>query len=282
MAPPRILIAGCGYTGIALGRRLLGEGWRVWGLRRSVVGTARLRESKITPVTADLSDPHTLRKLPAVDYVVAAQAPGRDGLARHIYVDGTRHLIAAVAAHPPTRLLSISSTNVYGHSAGEWVDEDTPPDPRSDRSRVLLEMEQTALSAPFPAIVLRLGGIYGPGRDRTTLLRDNAPALAAAGYLNHIHLDDAVGMMHYLLQRGQPGQVYLGVDDEPVERRVFYAWLAQQAGLPLPELATAPPSQTDTSKRCSNKKITALGYRLRYPTYRTGFPSVLGRHGLPD
>ncbi len=228
----------------------------------------------VEPLAADLMQPTTLTSLPMVDAVIACQAPGRGDDGRATYVEGTRNLVEAMKSHPPRRFVFVSSTSVYGHTGGEWVDETTPPNASSARARVLLDAEAAALAAPWPTMIVRLAGLYGPGRDRTELLRTGRVSPADAGYVNHIRVDDAAGIIALVLERGEPGQIYLGVDEQPVERSVCYAWVAQRAGIVPP--ATAARTQPEQgSKRCSNRKVAALGYRYRYPDYRAGFGELI-------
>src|SRR5688572_28639829 len=160
-----ILIAGCGYVGTALGLRLATAGHVVWGMRRS----AAEPPPSIRYLAADLTAPQTLQDLPPrLDAVFYTAAPhGADEAAyRAIYVDGLRHLLEALARQhqSPQRVFFTSSTAVYAQSAGEWVDETSPTDSWHFTGSRVLEGERLLLDGPFPATVLRLGGIYGPGR----------------------------------------------------------------------------------------------------------------------
>ncbi len=271
-----ILIAGCGYVGLALSRHFSAQGTTVLGLRRSAAKAGELRAAGADPVIADLTDPATLTSLPAADYVVACQAPGRGPSVnyRATYLEGTRNLVRAMAARPPKRMVVISSTRVYGDAEGGWVDEATPAHPASEEGRILLEAEAVALAAPFPVIVLRLGGIYGPGKDRLSILRSGGPP-DLTGYINQVHVDDVVGMIVCLFARGTPGDVYLGVDDAPALKADCYAWVAERAGIAWLPASRPAPGATE-GKRCSNRKIRALGYAFCFPDYRAGFSSVLG------
>jgi nucleoside-diphosphate-sugar epimerase len=272
----RLLIAGCGYVGLALSRAVSREGWTVWGLRRDPGSIRQLEEAGARPLIADLTQPVTLAALPAAEYVVAAHAPGRrTERYRATYLEGTQHLLAALTRQPPKRFVGISSTRVYGQTQGEWVDETSPTQPFDEEGRVLLEMESAILAAPFPSIVLRLAGIYGPGRDPLRRVREGRVSARDPGYLNHIHVEDVVGIICLLLERGAPREIYLGVDEEPVVRAQLYAWMAQRTGEPLPEPGPGPSGRTIGNKRCRNATLKALGYVWRYPTYREGLPTLM-------
>lgn len=272
----RLLIAGCGYVGLALSRHLAKQGWSVWGLRRSESARDELERAGVTPIMADLTRPQSLCDLPVVDYVVSCQAPGRsEQNYRSTYLDGARNLIEAIRTKAPQKFLWLSSTSVYGQSSDEWVSEETTPEPASEHARILLEAESVVLHSSFQSLVVRLGGVYGPGRERTPLLQNGTVSVNDPGYMNHIHVDDVVRLIQFLLEGGTAGEIYLGVDDEPVLRSEFYRWLAKKADLELPASRARVPARSVTSKRCSNQKIKSLGFVFKYPTYREGFSHVV-------
>jgi nucleoside-diphosphate-sugar epimerase len=277
-----ILIAGCGYVGTALGLRLTAAGHVVWGIRRSAEGLA----SRIRLLAADLTAPETLQDLPpALDVVFYTAAPnGSDEAAyRAVYVDGLRHLLEALVRQhqSPRRILLTSSTAVYAQSTGEWVDEASPTEPQHFTGRRVLEGERLLLDGPFPATVLRLGGIYGPGR--TSLIGRVRQGLATCRdgpplYTNRIHRDDCAGALQHLMALPQPDSRYIGVDHEPADYCDVLRWLAAQLGAPPPPVETATNPDTRrhrTNKRCRNTKLVASGYVFRYPTFRAGYVALL-------
>ena len=277
----RILIAGCGYVGRALGERLASEGHTVFGARRN----PQTLPPKIRLVTLDLSKPISPDELPPdLDFVFYTASAGgfaggySEDAYRTAYVEGPRNLLSALETQDVRRVLFTSSTGVYGQRDGEWVDEGSPTEPESSSGRTLLEGEQVFLEGPFPIVVLRLGGIYGPGRTRSLERAlqgedDGEPAV----YSNRIHRDDCAGALRHLMLLEEPEQVYLGVDHEPTDRRTVAGWLE---GRLSPETSRADgPSGTPrrrTNKRCSNARLVASGYRFLYPTFREGFAALLG------
>ena len=163
----RVLIAGCGYVGSALGRSLAGDGNTVFGVRRHPAGLP----DPIEPVAADLAVPATLQAIPKdLQQIVYAVSPGgaEDLLYRTAYVDGLRNLLDLLRERDehPTRIVFVSSTAVYGQSDAEWVDETTDGAPTHWSGKRLLEAEALLRDSEFPGTVLRLGGIYGPRRTR--------------------------------------------------------------------------------------------------------------------
>lgn len=265
--------------GSELGWRLVGAGHVVWGMRRRPEGLP----DGLLPLAADLADPASLAGLPeSLDWVVyAASADGFDDDAyRAAYVDGPRNLLAALVGQGqrPRRLLFVSSTGVYGQQDGEWVDETSPTEPVGFSGRRLLEGEALVGAAPFPTVVLRLAGIYGPGR---TMLLDRVVAGEATcveappQYSNLIHRDDCAGAIAHLLALNAAGPLYLGADHEPAERCALLRWLAAAAGAPAPQVLPSGSSRTRRArrgnKRCRNTRLLESGYRFRYPSFREGF-----------
>lgn len=281
----RVLIAGCGRLGIALGAQLRAREDEVFGLRRA--GGAL--PHGIQPLQGDLVRADGIGDLPpGLDAVVyTAAAVGSDEASyRRAYVDGPRNLLAALEAQrqDPRRLVFVSSTAVYGQQGGEWVDEASPTEPASFRGRILLEGERLFASGPVPSVAARLAGIYGPGRTwlidavragRISPRREDPPV-----YTNRMHEADCAGMLAHLLALESPDPVYLGVDDEPAPRSEVAAWIAEQLGLDLSDVAPTP-AHRDGNKRCSNARLKASGYRLRYPTFREGYAELLGGADSP-
>ena len=279
----RVLIAGCGYVGCALGTLLASEGHTVFGLRRD---PASIPDS-IRPVAADLSVPITPETLPEeLDYVFyTASASGSDDTAyRRAYVDGPRNLIEALSVQRRNirRLLFTSSTGVYAQTNGEWVDETSPTEPETHPGRRLLEGERTVMEGLFPATVVRLAGIYGPGRARSigralgTPLEDGPPV-----YTNRIHRDDCAGALRHLMLLPELAPLYLAADHEPADRRTVAEWLSARLGRPLSGASSSGARRANrhanqrTNKRCSNARLVASGYEFRYPTFREGFAGLI-------
>jgi nucleoside-diphosphate-sugar epimerase len=277
-----ILIAGCGYVGTALGMRLAAAGHVVWGMRRA----AEDLPPNIRHLAGDLSVPQTLQDLPPgleVVFYTAAPNGADDAAYRAIYVDGLRYLLEALAGQgqSPRRVFLTSSTAVYAQSAGEWVDESSPTVPTHFTGGRVLEGERLLLDGPFPATVVRFGGIYGPGR--TSLVERVRQGLAACRegsplYTNRIHRDDCAGVLHHLMTLPTPEALYVAVDHEPADYCDVLRWLAGQLGAPMPRVEAASGADTRrhrTNKRCRNGKLVASDYIFHYPTFREGYAELL-------
>ena len=279
----RVLIAGCGYVGAALAECLVAEGHVVWGLRRDPKGLP----PAVRPLAADLTDPGTLRNLPSsLELVFYTAAPDRldDAAYRSIYVDGLLHVLDALQhqGQKPRRVFFTSSTVVYAQSGGEWVDEASATEPTHFSGMHMLEAEGLVRSGPFPATVLRLGGIYGPGRVGLIERVRRGEAVCIDGpptYTNRIHRNDCVGALQHLMSFPQPEDLYLGVDYEPAEECVVLRWLAGRLGVPPPRVEKpgmgGAQRRRAGNKRCRNARLVASGYVFRYPTFRDGYGALL-------
>jgi nucleoside-diphosphate-sugar epimerase len=280
----RVLIVGCGYVGTALGQELAARGDLVWGIRRN----PELLPPSIQPIQADILQTDALPGLlpDAPDVVVYAASAGgfSDHEYRAAYVDGVRSLLRALVrmGAQPERLLFTSSTGVYGRSDGAWVDEDTPPEPAAFNGSRVLEGEHLVLDGPFRGVVLRIGGIYGPGR--TALLDRIRSGQAVCPpepvWSNRIHRDDCAGALLHLLDHPDPASIYIGVDREPADICTVMTWLADRLGVPRPgRVEGAGGTSRGSNKQCSSDRLVESGYQFRYPGYREGFEAVLAEEG---
>jgi nucleoside-diphosphate-sugar epimerase len=192
-------------------------------------------------------------------------------------------LLAALETqkHTLQRFIFTSSTGVYAQEAGEWVDETSSTEPVHYSGSELLVSEQIVLNSAFPATVVRLGGIYGPGRTRLIDSVRQGIAVCTDGppvYINRIHRDDCAGVLQHVMQLPQPDRLYLAVDHDPADQCEVLHWLALRLGLPLPRKAAVSDSGIRPhrgNKRCSNRKLVKTGYVFHYPTFREGYEALL-------
>ena len=236
---PSCLIAGCGYTGRRLARRLR-PCWRVSALARSEAAAASLAAEGIVVVQADLDaalPPHTLATTvdgAAIAYLVpppdAGDADPRLG----------RFLVALGSARPAV-LVYVSTTGVYGDTRGQPVTEDSPVSPANERARRRVAAEDAAKAwcagHGVRCVVLRVAGIYGPGRLPLDRLRRGEPALRPedAGPGNRIHVDDLVTTCVAAIERPVQGAFNV-TDGDTSSTTVFLQRVAALAGLPPPPL----------------------------------------------
>ena len=281
MSAPSVLIAGCGDVGSRLAKQLLVSGWEVHGLRRNI---SRLPEGVIG-VAGDLFNKDCPDTWPigAVDYLVycAAATDHDEAGYRAAYVEGLQHVLEWLGDYGqvPKRLLFVSSSSVYGQQEGEWVDETSPAVAAGFSGQVMLEAEQVALTSGIAASIVRLTGIYGPGRERllTQIREGYHVATEPPLYGNRIHSDDAAGLLAYLLEANERGvaldDVYIGVDDAPAPLAEVVGWLREYLG--VTEWAEDASVRRAGSKRCSNARAKALGWAPQYPSYREGYAAIL-------
>jgi nucleoside-diphosphate-sugar epimerase len=276
-----VLIAGCGYVGTALGLELLAAGDEVWGLRRNV---AQL-PTGFGALAADLGSSGALSGLPrALDYVVyCASADGSsDAAYAKAYVTGLERLLAALEPNGVRRVFFTSSTAVYAQQDGQWVDEESETAPTHFSGVRLLQAEALLRSSPLPSTVLRCSGIYGPGRTRLIDSVRQGTAVASDRFTNRIHRDDIAGAIVHLLRSESAPELLLLNDDEPAPERDVLRYLAGRLGVAEPAPAPTPAALASSAaparsglKRCSNARLRATGYQLRYPSYREGYAAML-------
>lgn len=285
MSGPSVVVVGCGDVGGRLALQLRAEGWQVSGLRRTVSALP----AGITAIAADLENEACPADWPheAPDYLVYCAAANQHDEAgyRRAYVEGLKHVLAWMAGRgqQPRRLLFVSSSSVYAQQGGEWVDETSATEPEGYSGRVMLEAEQAALTSGIPASVVRLTGIYGPGREwllsqvRQGYRVVEEPPL----YGNRIHAEDAAGLLACLLKADLQGNVlddfYIGVDDAPAPLADVVAWLRAYMG--VTQWAEEAQVRRTGSKRCSNARARALGWVPQYPSFREGYAAILDGRG---
>ncbi|PYM12193.1 MAG: NAD(P)-dependent oxidoreductase [Verrucomicrobia bacterium] len=283
---------GCGYVGVPLGAELVKQGHEVFGVRRTSNAESELKDAGIQPLAADVTRPGDLAKLPApFDWVVNCVSSTKGGVEeyRQVYLEGMRNLIEWLSAMPPKRFVYTSSTSVYGQTDGALVKETSSTEPATETGKVLVETEKLLLAAAagrkFPAVILRVAGIYGPGRGHLFLqYLKNEAKIAGKGerLINMIHRDDLAGIIIAALRNGRPGEVYNAVDDEPVAQIHFFRWLSETLGKWMPPFAGEPANGDRkrglTHKKVSNRRLKMeLGYSFKYPTFRQGYTAEITR-----
>ncbi|MBT1002235.1 SDR family oxidoreductase [Paenarthrobacter sp. DKR-5] len=275
-----VLIAGCGDLGTEAGLRFAAAGHRVVGWRRSpgklppqLEGVAADLTAELPPVPAD------------TDIVVVSPAAGErsEEVYQATYVDGLRNVLDALERDgvQPRRVLFVSSTAVYGEADGGWVDEQSPAEPASPTGRIIRRAEDLLHERVPGSTVLRLAGIYGPGRTRLIdqVRNGTAELPAAPQFTNRIHRDDAAAaIVHLATAVQEPAPVCIGVDSEPADLRDVLLFLAGELGLPEPPTADRE-SARGGAKRCANALLLSTGFSFEFPTYREGYRAILAGRG---
>ncbi|AMK33581.1 SDR family oxidoreductase [Pseudomonas mosselii] len=285
MSDVSALIVGCGDVGSRLARQLLAQGWQVSGLRRSV---DQLPEG-VRPIAADLAEPQIPSAWPeqGPDYLVYCVAASQHDAAGYqaAYVEGLRHVLGWLAAkgQRPRRLVFVSSSSVYAQQDGEWIAEAAATQPEGYSGKVMLEAERLALGSGIPATIVRLTGIYGPGREwlLSQVRQGYRVAEEPPLYGNRIHAEDAACLIAHLLQADARGvaldDCYIGVDDDPAPLAEVVAWLREYLG--VTQWSDEQRVRRTGSKRCSNARARALGWVPMYPSYKEGYAAILQGRG---
>jgi nucleoside-diphosphate-sugar epimerase len=284
MTPCDCLIVGVGYLGREVALRWAGGSNRVVGTTRHQHRFGALEELGIRPVVWDVLDPGA-GQLPSAETVLYCVGFDRSlGVPIHnVYVDGLR---ATLEQLPPCRrFIYVSSTGVYGDAAGGWVDESTLPAPTDVAGRACLEAERVLAHAArqrgMDTVVLRLAGLYGPGRfiGVEALREQRAIEADPDAHLNLIHVEDAATVVTAGRARAEQGGVYLVSDGHPVRRRAFYEYAASLLNSPPPKFAHARSRRSRGDRRISNARmLTELHVKLAFADYRQGLADCLGRH----
>lgn len=273
---PMLLSLGHGYSAAALARLLLAEGWTVAGTTRSAEKARALQAAGITPILwpGDLTE-----ALAEATHILASAAPDTGG-------DPFLRAVPQIAAARAEWVGYLSTTAVYGDHKGGWVDEDTPPNPASERGRWRVMAEDQWRATGLPVHVFRLAGIYGPGRGPFEKVRNGtARRIVKPGQVfGRIHVDDIAQTLRASIARPDPGATYNLTDDDPAPPEDVIAEAARLLGLPIPpaipfeqaELTPMARSFYGESKRVGNGRIKRdLGVTLRHPDYRSGLAALL-------
>jgi nucleoside-diphosphate-sugar epimerase len=279
------LVIGCGYLGHRVAERWRRQGHEVFVVTRSRERALRFVADGLTPVVADVMRLNTLLGLPVADTVL--YSVGYDSAQGHsieeVYLLGLMNALNALS--PATgRVIYVSSTGVYGDADGEWVDEETPCQPDRAGGRACLSAEDALLAHPLGknSIILRMAGIYGPGRiPRKDSFESGRPmAVVPSNWLNLIHVDDAASVVLAAEKAPQAPRTYVVSDGTPVERGDYYTELARLLGAPVPKFLTADQTWPGPVRGSNNKRINTarmkaeLEVRMSYPSYHEGLESI--------
>jgi nucleoside-diphosphate-sugar epimerase len=295
---PTKLIVGCGYLGLRVGRRWRDAGQGVVAMTRSESRAAELVAEDLGTMTADVTRRNSMAELSssaaghqlesALYAVGFDRESGVDILS--VYAGGLQNVLAALPSSV-RRVIYISTTGVYGPHSGQWVDELTPPDPQRDGGRASLAAEQILAAHPLGrrSAILRLAGLYGPGRvPHLDKLRAGEPLpVPSDGWLNLIHVDDAARIVvaadAWLARRetADGPHVFCVADGSPVRRDDYYREAARVLGAAPPQFIVPPLDSPAVARAGANRRIRngkmrdTFGVALEFPTYRQGLAAIL-------
>ncbi|WP_198000050.1 SDR family oxidoreductase [Gimesia alba] len=298
------LIIGCGYVGLSVAQKWLEQGHAVSALTRSETHAHEFEKRGIRPMMGDITQPDSLKGLPESETVLYAVGFDRSAekSRREIYVEGLDHVLTEIKPRTQ-KIIYLSSTSVYGQSAGEWVDETSVCEPERENGQICLDAEQMfeqhgllpngAQRETATAVILRLAGIYGPGRllARMQQIKASEPLTGRPdAWLNLIHVTDIVNTILKCDTDIHLESHYLVSDSRPITRQEYYETLARLIKAPLPQFAEEAPGQpalksqrmhsteraAGLNKRCCNKRLREeLGVELVFPTIQEGLPQAI-------
>jgi hypothetical protein len=274
-----VMIFGAGYSGKAIANALKPEAASLSGTTRSKDKFASLAAAGMTPFLFDgvhLND-ELIAAMGNVTHLVQSVAPGKDGDPLLALLGGDLKKFLPNL----TWVAYLSTVGVYGDHHGAWVDETTPCRPVSARSveRVAAEAAWTeaAQKANVPLSVLRLSGIYGPGRNAfMNFEKGTARRLVKKDQVfNRIRVEDIGAALAFLAQKNERG-IFNVTDDEPCPPQDVVSFAATLMGVePPPEQAFETADLTPMArsfygenKRVSNARVRDLGFDFRFPEYR--------------
>ena len=289
----RLFVFGFGYTARAVAARMRPKVTEIFGTTRDPEKIDEIAGMDVTPLLFDGSRTSPQKGgeraalIAEADLVLVSIAPGEDG------DPVLRHFRAELAAAKPKSLVYLSTVGVYGDHDGAWVDETSECRPVSKRSKERVTAENAwrefSSETSTPVVIVRLAGIYGPGRGpfekvrRGTALRIIKPGQV----FNRIHVDDIAQIVEAAFERRANG-VFNGTDDEPAPPQDVLAYAAELLRMPPPrevayedaEFTPMARSFYGENKRVRNDRIKRdLGVQLKYPTYREGLRAVLAAEG---
>jgi len=282
MGNKKILITGCGYIGRRLAMGLVPRG--ASGLVRSRESRDQLVKQGVQPLQWDLARPVTIPLPTRKAEIYYLLPPPKTGLVDSFMENFLQSL---EVNGQPRRILYLGTTGVYGDCGGSWVDEDAPVHPRADRALRRLDAEQQlrrwARRSGRELVILRVAGIYGPGKLPLQRLRSGKPMVAKqfAPWTNRIHADDLVQVCLAAMACGRSGEIYNVSDGQPGNMADYFNQVADFAGLPRPpvidphagenQLSAGLRSYLAESRRIDNRKmLQELQVELRYPTLEEG------------
>ncbi len=280
-----VLVVGCGYLGARVARRAQQLGAKVHATTRCTVKAQSLAAENLHPLVLDWNDRRTLKSLDRFDRILIAVSYDPQGPHDRFesQVGGLGNLLAVVSDHAD--VCYISTTGVYHQTDGRWVDESSPSKPTSPGGRAH-QAAETLLRRHRPngpGTILRLSGIYGPGRiPRASDVIAGRPIRANQdGYLNLIHVDDAATVVLATWQH-ECDRMFVVSDDHPVIRGDFYREIARRHHVDPPVFQSPDPQSSVAIRSTSNKRVwnrkmkTQLVNKLQFPTYREGLSNLQG------
>jgi nucleoside-diphosphate-sugar epimerase len=272
-----IAVLGCGYVGSQLADYWQDRGHHVTGTTTSRERVASLAAAISKVVLMKGDDITAVRSLlQGQDTLVVSAAPtgfheAKAAAYEATYLATAKNLVEGLKQSPNlTQVIYLSSCSVYGDQQGNWVDETSPVSPLEYRSQVLCEAEAIILQAANEyqkVCVLRLGGIYGPGRDLVNMFGGLAGSTVPGKgdrFINWVHLDDIIGAINFIRLNELEG-IYNLVDDSHLTVKEQVKLVCSHYNLPPVNWDSSRLSVQRKSVQVCNEKLKASGYELIHP-----------------
>jgi nucleoside-diphosphate-sugar epimerase len=281
----RVFIAGCGYIGGRVARKLRGTGAEVTCMVRSVEHGEQLRSEGFDTLVCALDDPDNIAALDLASSVLFYFVPPPGG---GITDTRARNFCTSLAAFaPPEKIIYMSATSVYGACGNHAVTEDSPTVPTAAMGKRRLDAEAAFLEygaeRGVPVIILRVAGIYGPGRLPLMQISQGQPLLREeeSGPSNRIHCDDLVQVCLAAAEKGEGGEIFNVSDGHPSSMTTYFNACADALGYPRQPQVTLEEARqvmsplmfsyvSETRVVDNARMLERLGITLRYPTLAEG------------
>ena len=287
-----VLIVGCGDIGVRVARLIRARGGLVTTVSRSYSNEARLEEFGLKVVPGNLDDLSALDKLDTAGKLVFYLAPPPGG---GLLDTRMRNFCEVVGkGRAPAKVVYVSTSGVYGDCGGEWVTEETPINPQTSRAQRRADAEATLQAwgkgHNVPVVILRVTGIYGPGRlpmarvqqGHPILLEDESPPT------NRIHADDLAQVCIRAAEKAVDGDIFNVSDGQPGTMTQYFNAASDLLGLPrLPQINMEEAKQvmnpmmlsylTETRRMDNRKMVEQLGVTLDYPDLESGLKNVVAQ-----
>ena len=284
-----VMILGCGDIGVRVARLVRARGGLVTAVARSYSSAARLEEFGLKVVPGNLDDPSALGKLDMTGKLVfyLAAPPGGGPIDSRM-----RNFCGAIGKdRVPAKVVYISTSGVYGDCGGEWVTEQTPINPQTSRAQRRADAEATLRKwgklHGVAVVILRVTGIYGPGRLPLARVEQGHPILCEAESppTNRIHADDLAAVCVKAAETAADGDIFNVSDGQPGTMTQYFNAISDLLGLPrLPQVGMDEAKQvmnpmmlsylTETRRMDNRKMLEQLGVTLKYPNLEAGLKNV--------
>ena len=291
------LIVGCGDIGVRVAHLLQQAGDNVSGLARSEEGAERLRGFGIAPVLGNLDDSASLADVTIAGKLIFYLAPPPGG---GPFDSRMRNFCKAIDPKQlPCNVVYMSTSGVYGDCGGEWVTEETPINPLTSRAQRRADAEATlqewGRAHSVPVVILRVTGIYGPGRLPLARVQQGHPVLREeeSPPTNRIHADDLAEVCIKAAEKASDGDIFNVSDGQPGTMTQYFNAVSDLLDLPrLPQIDMVEAKQvmnpmmlsylTETRRMDNRKMVEQLGVTLLYSDLESGLKNVIAQLDQPN